>query len=178
MEHKLKHKLIGRMAAVAALCFVIALISDAHGQPGTQSTLPDVASMFMGKWQGEGKNAEGPFLSDLTFAWTLDRNFIEVANYIVANDKREKFAITFYGWQPVLGQLVFWAFDKDGTINEGVAEIKENELRHQWRAFRREGEIREMRSSLALQDKDHLVFRLDDNRGMEIFSMTYTRVKE
>jgi|GEM_PF-2409603 len=178
MQHRNGYQLIRLVARVTALVLIFSSIPDAHSQSGSRNTLPKVAEMFLGKWQGEGKTEESNFTSELSFAWTLDKNFLEVENYVDADGKREKFAVTLYGWQPVLGKLVFWSFDRDGTINEGVAEIKQNELRHQWRAFSKEGEIRERQSSLSLQDADHLIFRLDDSRGMEVFSISYKRVRK
>ncbi len=150
--------------------------SSTNAQPGTSSTLPQVADLFLGNWAGTSTTASGENVaSELTFRWTLDRNFLEVRNSVTSEGKLELFALTVYGWQPVLGKLVFWAFDKDGTINEGVAELETEALNHQWRSFSKAGEIRDWTSTLERIGKGRIAFTVFDRGGAELFSLEYKK---
>ncbi len=170
------HKKLMIATAISLLCLILAPYTMA--QPGTPNTLPKVAEAFLGTWVGEGENPDGePFKSELSFAWILNQNFLEVKNEINADGKSQQYARTFYGWQPVLGQLVFWSFDRDGAINEGVAELSDNTLKHQWRSFSKGGEIREWRSTLTRHAPDSLTFKVFDSREQELFSVDYARQK-
>lgn len=149
--------------------------SQTRGQ-SKENILPRVARLFIGSWEGSGKSPDGdPFKSELIFGWTLGRNFIEVTNMIEANGKREKFATTFYGWQPVLGHLVFWSFDKEGTINEGQAALDSTTLKHEWRSFSKGGEIRDWRSKLSYLNENNLRFVVLTEENQEMFSVEYKR---
>ncbi len=152
------------------------MVTTAAAQPGSKNSLPEVAAMFLGTWHGTGKTPDGEaFSSELIFTWTLDQNFIQVENYVRNDSGRKRFALTFYGWQPVLGKVVFWSFDRDGTINEGFAEMGPEGLTHRWRSFRKGGEIVEWGSTMNKQDEQHIIFRQIDNRGAEVFSVTYKK---
>lgn len=141
------------------------------------SAVNQLADVFLGKWVGEGENPDGDkFVSTLNFKWALGKHFVEVENQVTANGKPQDFARTFYGWQPVLQQLVFWSFDRNGTINEGVAELEGATLKHEWRSFTSGGEITDWRSSLT-KNGDRLTFALFDDRGQETFSIEYKKTK-
>ena len=162
-----------------ALLLLVCTIPGA-AQSKKSNTLPELAKMFLGDWQGTGETPDGEsFVSTLNFRWTLDNNFIEVKNYI-QNDSREKhlFAATTYGWQPVLSQIVFWSFDRDGTIHEGAAELDGAQLKHEWRAFSKGGEIQDWRSILTRQDDSHVTFKVIDNHGVELVEIKYQRKKK
>jgi len=143
-----------------------------------ESSLPKLAAAFLGKWQAEGTDADGgKFVSYLNFQWTLDRNFLKVENTINAGGKPFLFATTYYGWQPVMKQIVFWSFDRDGTINEGTATFTDNLLSHQWRSFSQNGEIKDWQSWLKRTSKDEIVFTISDGKRVDGNTVTYKRQK-
>lgn len=156
----------------------LVLVDSLFAQPGRSSTLPQVADIFLGKWIGQGTTPDGDkFTSQLIFEWTLNKNFIEVKNLVNSGGEPNLFALTLYGWQPVLGKLVFWSFDNEGTINEGLAELTENTIKHEWRAFRSNGEIRDWRSTLTRQDENNLTFTVR-NGDVELYSINYKRQRD
>ena len=156
------------------LFLFMAVNAGLKAQPNPKSTLPEVAELFNGQWEGKGKTPEGEeFNSQLIFNWTLDKNFIEVKNIINTIGKPEQFALTIYGWQPVLGKLAFWSFDKHGTINEGLAELDGTILKHEWRSFGQSGEILDWRSTLEKTGVETFIFTVFDNRNFELMSVKY-----
>ncbi len=157
--------------------FVLAAAGPGMTQPGKTSTMPELGQAFLGEWVGTGTTPDGEsFTSSLSFRWILDDNFLEVTNHVQnQNRKRHHFASTTYAWQPVLGKLVFWSFDRDGTINEGIAELDGQELRHEWRSFSKGGEILDWRSVLTKQDDSHATFRVIDSHGVELVAIKYRR---
>jgi len=159
----------------------IVLAPSVRGQqinPDATSTLPQVAEAFLGTWVGTSDTGEGgKVTSELQFQWTLGDNFLQVRNTVQGEGPQELYAMTLYGWQPVMGRLVFWAFDKDGTINEGMAELEAGILKHQWRSFSRNGEIRDWRSTLEKLDQNRIVFTVFDSRDTALYSIEYRRRK-
>lgn len=161
---------------VKALLFFVVQTAIVIAQPGTTSTLPQTADLFAGKWLGQGTTPSGEkFKSELSFRSTLDNHFLEVSNKVDDGNQNRQFALTIYGWQPVLGKLVFWSFDRDGTINEGLATLTGKTLTHEWRSFSKGGEIREWRSTLRRTGEEKLHFTLMDGSGQEISSIEYRR---
>jgi len=166
------------MKSLICVLFSLSLLTGGFGQEAKNNSLPQVIENFQGTWIGEGKSPDGdPFKSELVFAWTLNDNFIQVTNSITANGRKEKYATTYYAWQPVLKQIVFWSLDKDGTINEGLAELAESTLKHEWRSFSKGGEIQDWRSKLEKTSADSFTFSLLDERNQEMFSIYYKRKK-
>ncbi len=138
------------------------------------NSLEQIADTFLGKWVGEVKGPNDEIVtSELVFEWTLNKKFIKVTNLV--GQKKSLFALTFYGRQPVLNQIVFWSFDNEGTINEGIAEFKDNSLKHEWRSFGSNGEIKDWRSSLTRHDENSATFTL---QGEAWFTVSYKRLKE
>ncbi len=173
MQRKSAAKFLFLLAAVS---FSFGSIPSAHAQPLQANTLPRLAELFLGTWAGKGVTPDGAkFKSKLSFSWALDKNFVEVRNEIEVAGKRELFALTVYGWQPVLNQLVFWSFDKDGTINEGAAEIEGQSLKHEWRSFRKGGAISSQRSLLTRDGPKQLTFSILDGSNEVISSIKYKR---
>ncbi len=153
-----------------------AAVQESQAQPGKTNSLPQVAERFLGTWIGKGAPSDGTqFTSKLIFKWTLNENFLEVQNMINANGIEEQYATTYYGWQPVMGQIVFWSFDKNGTINEGLAELEGDNLKHEWRSFSKGGEIRDWRSMLMHHDNENLTFTVLDGRNEVMSSIKYSR---
>lgn len=175
-------RLVRRIQFVIQSTILLALlgsptIAAAQDSPQNES-LPQIVERFGGSWIGEGVAPGGEtFTSKLVFQWTLNRNFIKVANHIHADGPEELFAVTFYGWQPVLRQVVFWSFDQSGAINEGVAELNGNELRHEWRSFEKNGEIKDWRSTLNREGEDTLTFTITDEKSKETYTVEYRRQK-
>lgn len=150
--------------------------SQAQAQPGSQNTLPLVADLFLGSWAATSTTESGKKVaSELTFRWTLDKNFLEVRNSIDGDGESGLYALTVYGWQPVLGKVVFWTFDKDGTILEGMAQLETGAVTHQWRSFTKAGEIRDGKSKLERIAEDKIAFTMFDRNGSEMFSLEYKR---
>ena len=138
------------------------------------NSLEQIADTFLGKWVGEVKGPNDEIVtSELVFEWTLNKKFINVTNLL--GQKKSLFALTFYGRQPVLNQIVFWSFDNEGTINEGIAEFKDNSLKHEWRSFGSSGEIKDWRSTLTRHDENSATFTL---QGEGWFTVSYKRLKE
>lgn len=161
-----------------AVILALALTAPAAAQPGRPSTLPQVADLFVGAWLGHGMTpASEKFTSELNFSWTLDKNFIEVRNKIDDGKESRQFALTIYGWQPVLGKVVFWSFDRDGTINEGLATLEGTTLTHEWRSFSKGGEIRDWRSTLDRFEENRLRFTLMEKSGQVIYAIEYKKQK-
>ncbi|MFQ5651404.1 MAG: hypothetical protein ACE5IY_15820 [bacterium] len=172
------NKTSGLFISSFSMLLMFVAMPVAKAQPGKSSTLPQIANLFIGTWVGHGTTPDGePFVSELSFKWTLNKSFLEVNNQVKRNGKSQRFAFTLYGWQPVLGQLVFWSFDEDGTINEGLAELAGNTLKHQWRSFSQNGEIREWRSTLTLEEKNKVTFTMLDNRDNVLNAIVYRREK-
>ena len=83
--------------------------------------------------------------------------------------------MTFYGKQPVLNRIVFWSFDNEGTISEGIVEFKDSTLKHEWRSFGSNGEIKDWRSNLIRHDENTATFTI---QGEVSFSVNYKRLIE
>lgn len=163
--------------------FILAvIISVATGnliaQETSANSLNQIAGKFLGNWIGYGLSPEGEkYTSKLTFEWTLNKNFIRMNNFLTAEGQTELYALTIYGWQPVLQTVVFWSFDNSGTINEGVAKMEGNTLGHEWRAFSQNGEIRELRSTIVRENEGQITFTLYDGSEPEPFTIIYKREK-
>jgi hypothetical protein len=72
--------------------------------------------------------------------------------------------------------MVFWSFDKDGAINEGIAEWDGAALKHEWRSFSAQGEIGDWRSELQLNTNEITFVMYDGkNTGVVLNRLTYTR---
>ncbi len=146
---------------------------DLAAQPNNNS-LDQIADTFLGKWVGEVKGPNNEVVtSELIFEWTLNKKFIKVTNLL--GQKKSLFALTFYGRQPVLNRIVFWSFDNEGTINEGIAEFKDNALKHEWRSFSSNGEINDWRSNLTRHDENSATFTI---QGEASYTVRYKRLKE
>jgi len=166
------------MQLIKSITVVIALLLSlqAKAQSNKTNTLPQLAKMFSGQWIGEGSQPEGgTFSSYLDFSLTLGDNFLEVQNRVESDGRKEHYATTYYAWHPVIGQLVFWALDKNGTINEGQAAIDKNSLKHEWRSFSKGGEIRDWRSSMTLDSPNRFTFTLMDGQGDVMVNIEYKR---
>ena len=165
----------------SSILILVWILSGFFAQSNAQqkeNALPSVAEKFIGEWRGVGTTADGEtFHSDLIFTWTLNRHFLKVENVIQSGGKPQLFATTYYGWQPVLKQIQFWSFDRDGTINEGAAKFDGKTLSHEWRSFSPNGEITDWRSSLELQSKQQLVFTLSDGNRLDGNTVVYKRKK-
>ncbi len=161
-----------------SLLFLILIFSrPGFSQPEKTNSLPEVTRLFTGTWAASGTADDGAkFESRLVFKPVLDKKFLEVRNFIIVDGIEQEFAITTYGWQPVLGHMVFWAFDKDGTINEGIAELSGSILKHEWRSFSANGEIGDWRSELQL-NQNELTFVMYDgkNTGVVLNKLTYKK---
>lgn len=152
---------------------IFAALEDLPAQTNNNS-LDQIADTFLGKWVGEVKGPNNEVVtSELIFEWTLNKKFIKVTNLL--GQKKGLFALTFYGWQPVLNRIVFWSFDNEGTISEGTAELKDNSLKHEWRSFGSNGEIKDWRSNLTRHDENTATFTI---QGRASFSVKYKRLKE
>lgn len=166
---------------LVATLFVAFLNSSqiASAQANERSnSLDQIVEKFGGTWIGKGASPQGgEFTSKLIFQWTLNRNFIKVENLVQSNGPQELFALTIYGWQPVLRQVVFWSFDNSGAINEGIAEISENTLRHEWRSFEKNGEIKDWQSTVTRHSADSLTFTITDVQRKETYKIEYERDK-
>ena len=144
-----------------------------------KDVLQQLADLYVGKWQGKGKTPDNiEFDSNLVFEWTLNDNFLVVKNDVTAAGKNELAAVTYYGWQPVLRQIIFWSFDKDGNFGEGVAALEENSLKHSWRSFSSNGEIRDWESTLTRLGTTELLFSIQDNQSLETYMITYKKAKK
>jgi len=138
------------------------------------NSLDQIADTFLGTWVGEVKGPNDEIVtSELIFEWTLNKKFIKVTNLL--GQKKGLFALTFYGKQPVLNRIVFWSFDNEGTISEGIVEFKDSSLKHEWRSFGSNGEIKDWRSNLTKHDENTATFIL---QGKASFSVKYKRLKE
>lgn len=165
-------------------CFVLLVMllfvgsGDLPAQETSANALDQIAGKFLGIWIGYGVSPEGEkYTSKLSFEWTLDKKFIKMNNFLTTSGPPELFALTIYGWQPVLKNIVFWAFDSNGTINEGAVKIEDNTLTHQWRAFSRNGEIKDLRSKMTLSQDDEIIFTLFEGNAPNPFTLTYKREK-
>ncbi|MCH7678852.1 hypothetical protein IID10_05715 [candidate division KSB1 bacterium] len=152
---------------------IFTAIEDSPAQTNNNS-LDQIADTFLGNWVGEvkGPNDES-VTSELVFEWTLNKKFIKVTNLL--GPKRSLFALTFYGKQPVLNRIVFWSFDNEGTISEGIVEFKDSTLKHEWRSFGSNGEIKDWRSNLIRHDENTATFTI---QGEVSFSVNYKRLIE
>lgn len=164
------------------LVFVFSLSQVAVAQLNTQAndrtSLDKIAELLLGKWVGEVTAEDGgKVITELTFEWTLHNKFLKVTSMVAANGQKSLFAETVYGWQPVLNQVVFWSFDNAGTISEGHASLEGNVLKHEWRAFASNGQIRDLRSSFSRLSNDSAIFTLMEGKGAAT-SVRYRRVKE
>ncbi len=154
--------------------FIIITASEDLAAQTNNPSLDQIADTFLGKWVAEVKGPNNKVVtSELVFEWTLNKKFIKVTNLL--GQKKSLFALTFYGRQPVLNQIVFWSFDNEGTINEGIAEFKDNSLKHEWRSFGSSGEIKDWRSTLTRHDENSATFTL---QGEGWFTVSYKRLKE
>ncbi|RMF62176.1 MAG: hypothetical protein D6743_12545 [Calditrichaeota bacterium] len=168
-----------RLLTAGTVCLLLCCSSVglSRAQAKRQNDLAKIAQSFLGKWVGKGNLPSGEtFVSELIFEWTLNKNFIKVTNNVSAGQHSGLFATTFYGWQPVLQQVVFWSFDSEGTINEGAARFEGNELKHEWRSFGQNGEIRDWRSTLAKNDANTLTFTVTES-GSQPVTVVYKRKK-
>ncbi len=159
------------------LLLILTFSRPVFSQSEKTNSLPEVIKLFTGAWVASGASDNGTqFESRLVFKSVLNKNFLEVKNHITIDGDKQEFAITTYGWQPVLGHLVFWAFDKDGTINEGMAELSGSVLKHEWRSFSANGEIGDWRSELQL-NKSELTFVMYDGKNTQIVlnKLTYKK---
>lgn len=126
-----------------------------------ERSLDSVAGVLLGTWRGEGQGPGGEiFTSELQFSWTLNKQFLKAENTIETGGKKMLFATTYYGWQPVMKKIVFWSFDRQGTINEGTAIFDGKTLTHQWRSFSQNGAIKDWRSTLTAEGKKQLLFTI------------------
>ena len=174
----MKHRSIAKVSWMIMTVILMLAEASLAQQKESVSALQQISGNFLGSWSGEGTAPDGQkFQSKLNFVWTLDKNFIKVENLIKSGDETSLFALTFYGWQPVLKQIVFWSFDRDGTINEGVANLDGNSLNHEWRSFSQNGEINEWRSTLTKNDSVSISFTITDVQSGESFSVHYKRKK-
>ncbi len=152
---------------------IFTAIEDLAAQTNNNS-LDQIADTFLGKWVGEVKGPNDEVVtSELVFEWTLNKKFIKVTNLL--GQKKDLFALTFYGKQPVLNRIVFWSFDNEGTISEGIVEFKDNSLKHEWRSFGSNGAITDWRSNLTRHDENTATFIIE---GETSFSVKYKRLKE
>ncbi len=136
------------------------------------NSLEQIADTFLGKWVGEVQGPNDEIVtSELVFEWTLNKKFIKVTNLL--GQKKALFALTFYGKQPVLNRIVFWSFDNEGTISEGIVEFKDSSLKHEWRSFGSNGEIKDWRSNLTRHDENTATFTI---QGEASFSVNYKRL--
>jgi len=169
-----------RAINVAVLSFIVALFFSANllsAQTNNSNQLKEIADLFIGKWRGVGTSPNGTeFISELKFEWTLDKHFLKVENTLREKNKTTLFALTIYGRQPVLNKIVFWSFDKDGTINEGLAQLNGQTLHHEWRSFGSNGEIKEWRSKLTRQSKEELNFTIYEGSETNSYTLKYERV--
>ncbi len=154
--------------------FVISTAIEDLAAQTNNNSLDQIAATFLGKWVGEVKGPNNEIVtSELVFEWTLNKKFIKVTNLL--GQKKSLFALIFYGRQPVLNHIVFWSFDNEGTINEGIAEFKDNSLKHEWRSFGSNGAIKDWRSNLTRHDENTATFTI---QGEVSVSVKYKRLKE
>lgn len=162
------------------LCLFFLLLITSHLAVAQEDSSRDgkgelktISRLFEGLWQGRGETDDGVvFESELAFDCVMSDNFIQVHNHIEVKGVRELAAMTIYGWQPVLNQLVFWVFDKDGTTGEGVATVADSTLSHEWRTFGGNGEIKEWKSRLVRQG-GILRLELTDIKAGQVFEVVY-----
>ena len=166
-----------QMKRLLILIFMLAMFhTGSFAQSEGREALEAIAGLCLGKWHGEGKTPDDiKFQSTLIFEWTLDHNFLLAENEVSAAGKSKLAAITYYGWQPVLRQITFWSFDKDGTFGEGAATLSDNILTHSWRSFSSNGEIKDWESSLTRVGSNELVFAVQDRQSLETFMITYKK---
>jgi len=171
------------MKTILSISMLTGLIFLVHNdflfaQNEGKDALDQLAQHYLGKWNGEGTTPDDiKFKSNLNFEWTLNEHFLIVKNDVSISGTSELAAVTYYGWQPVLKQITFWSFDKDGTFGEGVATLEDNTLKHNWRSFSSNGEIKDWESSLTLVGSTELVFAIQDNKSLETYMITYKKTK-
>ena len=171
---KTLHILFTHSLKILSTIFVIFVATEDLAAQTNNKSLDEIADTFLGIWVGEVKGPNNEVVtSELIFEWTLNKKFIRVTNLL--GQKKNLFALTFYGRHPVLNQIVFWSFDNEGTINEGIAEFKENSLKHQWRSFGGNGEIKDWRSNLTRRDENSASFTI---QGEATFTVSYKRLKD
>lgn len=143
-----------------------------------RTELQTMSRLFEGIWLGKGETGDGSiFESELAFERVMADRFIRVHNHIKVNGRSELAAMTIYGWQPVLKQVVFWVFDKDGTTGEGVATLSDSSVSHEWRTFGGNGEIKEWESKLVRQGSS-LQLELADMKAGQVFEVVYHKKRK
>ncbi|MFQ5709221.1 MAG: hypothetical protein ACE5HO_17325 [bacterium] len=166
---------------VLSLLILLSSTGFALAQSTEANQLHRIMDLFGGTWVGEGTATDGgKFKTELKFEWTLNKRFIKVTNFITANKKSQLYAETTYGWQPVLRQIVFWSFDNDGNINEGVATLDESTLHHEWRSFSGNGQIKDWQSRMVRVRPGFAAFTLLEPRAegwVESLTIKYRRKK-
>lgn len=89
--------------------------------PAARRQIADL-DWLVGKWVAE----EHGSVSESTFEWAADKNFLKRTYTITHHDKTKTSGIQIIGYSPSSGQIQSWSFSSDGSIAIGVWTPEEN----------------------------------------------------